>query len=155
MIRMATGAGRQVAAQHSHSLEGWYAHIPGLKLLAPATVEDARGMLAPALVDPDPVLIFEHALALQHRGRARRGRGRGRHRTRGDPPAGDDVTLIAYGGTLPTALDAADELAAAGDRRRGAQKRPPILRDLCSPPTTAMPEHRPGRRSPDPRWALQ
>ena len=49
VIRMATGAGRQVAAQHSHSLEGWYAHIPGLRVLAPATIEDARGMLWPAL----------------------------------------------------------------------------------------------------------
>ena len=45
VIRMTTGAGRQLAAQHSHSLEGWYAHIPGLRILAPATIEDARGML--------------------------------------------------------------------------------------------------------------
>ena len=61
VIRMATGAaGRQLAAQHSHSLEGLYAHIPGLKVLAPATIEDARGMLWTALEDPDPVLIFEH-----------------------------------------------------------------------------------------------
>src|SRR4249920_211060 len=60
VIRMATGGGRQLAAQHSHSLEGWYAHIPGLRILAPATLEDARGMLWPALEDPDPVLIFEH-----------------------------------------------------------------------------------------------
>ncbi len=60
VIRMTTGAGRQVAAQHSHSLEGWYAHIPGIKVLAPATLEDARGMLWTALQDPDPVLIFEH-----------------------------------------------------------------------------------------------
>ena len=62
VIRMATGAGRQLAAQHSHSLEGWYAHIPGLKVLAPATIEDARFMLQPALDDPDPVLIFEHVM---------------------------------------------------------------------------------------------
>ena len=62
VIRMATGAGKQLAAQHSHSLEGWYAHIPGLKVLAPATLEDARGMLGSALEDPDPVLIFENAL---------------------------------------------------------------------------------------------
>src|SRR5674476_439561 len=61
VIRMATGAGRQLAAQHSHSLEGWYAHIPGIKVLAPATVADAYGMLVPALADPDPVIIFEHA----------------------------------------------------------------------------------------------
>ena len=60
VIRMTTGAGRQLAAQHSHSLEGWYAHIPGLRVLTPATVADARGMLGPALADPDPVLIFEH-----------------------------------------------------------------------------------------------
>jgi 2-oxoisovalerate dehydrogenase E1 component len=62
VIRMATGAGKQLAAQHSHSLEGWYAHIPGLKVLAPATLEDARGMLWTALQDPDPVLIFENVM---------------------------------------------------------------------------------------------
>jgi 2-oxoisovalerate dehydrogenase E1 component len=62
VIRMATGAGRQLAAQHSHSLEGWYAHIPGLRILAPATVEDARGMLLTALQEPDPVLIFENVM---------------------------------------------------------------------------------------------
>src|SRR5512146_1583551 len=61
VVRMATGAGRQVAAQHSHSLEGWYAHVPGLTVVAPATVADARGMLWTALQDPDPVIIFEHA----------------------------------------------------------------------------------------------
>ena len=60
VIRMATGGGKQLAAQHSHSLEGWYAHIPGLRILAPATVDDARGMLWTALQDPDPVLIFEN-----------------------------------------------------------------------------------------------
>jgi 2-oxoisovalerate dehydrogenase E1 component len=62
VIRMATGAGKQLAAQHSHSLEGWYGHIPGLRVLAPATVEDARGMLWTALQDPDPVLIFENVM---------------------------------------------------------------------------------------------
>ena len=62
VIRMATGAGRQLAAQHSHSLEGWFAHIPGIKVVAPATVEDARFMLAAALADPNPVLIFEHIM---------------------------------------------------------------------------------------------
>src|SRR5574341_1453458 len=60
VIRMVTGAGRQLAAQHSHSLEGWFAHVPGLRILAPATLADARGMLWSALEDPDPVLIFEH-----------------------------------------------------------------------------------------------
>ena len=61
VIRMTTGAGRQLAAQHSHSLEGWYAHIPGLRVITPATLADARGMLATALADPDPVLLFEHS----------------------------------------------------------------------------------------------
>src|SRR5512146_1761915 len=61
VIRMATGAGRQVAAQHSHSFENWYASIPGITVVAPATVDDARGMLPAALADPDPVVIFEHA----------------------------------------------------------------------------------------------
>src|SRR5512132_974404 len=62
VIRMTTGAGRQLAAHHSHSLEGWYAHIPGIKVLTPATLEDARGMLWTALLDPDPVLIFENVM---------------------------------------------------------------------------------------------
>jgi hypothetical protein len=59
VIRMATGAGRQLAAQHAHSLEGWLAHIPGIRVVTPATIDDARGMLWTALEDPDPVLIFE------------------------------------------------------------------------------------------------
>jgi pyruvate dehydrogenase E1 component beta subunit len=92
VIRMTTGAGRQLAAQHSHSLEGWYCHIPGLRVLAPATLQDARGMLWPALQDPDPVDIATAAV--------RR--------------SGDDVTILAYGGTLRTGLDAAEELARDG-----------------------------------------
>jgi pyruvate dehydrogenase E1 component beta subunit len=114
VIRMTTGGGRQLAAQHSHSLEGWYAHIPGIRVLTPATLEDARGMLWTALEDPDPVLIFEHG---------------GLYNVEGELPAdagpvdidraairrhGDDVSLIAYGGTVATALAAAEELAAAG-----------------------------------------
>jgi pyruvate/2-oxoglutarate/acetoin dehydrogenase E1 component len=60
VVRMATGAGRQLAAQHSHSLENWYAHVPGITVLAPATVADAYGMLRTALTSPDPVIIAEH-----------------------------------------------------------------------------------------------
>lgn len=71
VIRMANGAGRQVAAQHSHSLEGWFAHIPGIRILAPGTIEDARGMLATTLEDPDPVLMFEHAHAVSQASRGR------------------------------------------------------------------------------------
>ena len=112
VIRMTTGAGRQLAAQHSHSLEGWYAHIPGLRLLTPATLDDARGMLWPALCDPNPVIVFEHG---------------GLYNIEGEPSGedvdieraairrtGSDVTLIAYGGTLGKALDAATALAERG-----------------------------------------
>ena len=89
VIRMATGAGRQLAAQHSHSLECWYAHIPGIRVLAPATVADARGMLWTALLDPDPVVIFEHATLYNDEGEvAADGRTGRRHRSRGGPPAG-------------------------------------------------------------------
>ena len=114
VIRMTTGAGRQLAAQHSHSLEGWYAHIPGLRVLAPGTIDDARGMLWTALADPDPVLVFEHGalyntsaevpvewepVDIDH-ARTRR--------------SGTDVTLVTYGGTLPTTLEAAEHLAGDG-----------------------------------------
>jgi pyruvate dehydrogenase E1 component beta subunit len=114
VVRMATGAGRQLAAQHSHSLEGWYAHVPGFRVLAPATVADARGMLWPALESPDPVLIFEHAQLYNSeevvgapavsvdidRAAIRR--------------AGRDVTLVTYGGMLPKTLAAAEQLASDG-----------------------------------------
>lgn len=111
VIRMATGAGRQLAAQHSHSLEGWYAHIPGLKVLAPGTVEDARHMLAAAMAEPNPVLLFEHIVLYNAEGEL-------------DPAvnavditharirrAGRDVTLVTYGNSLPKCLAAADTLA--------------------------------------------
>ncbi|OGI44041.1 MAG: pyruvate dehydrogenase [Candidatus Muproteobacteria bacterium RBG_16_64_11] len=114
VIRMATGAGRQLAAQHSHSLEGWYAHIPGIKILAPATVEDAYGLLAAALADPDPVLIFEHALLYNMEGELtslQSGADMAHARVRRQ---GTDVTVITYGGTLWKALEAADTLAADG-----------------------------------------
>jgi len=114
VIRMSTGAGLQLAAQHSHSLEGWMAHIPGIRIVAPATVEDARGMLQAALDDPDPVLIFEHS---------------GLQGVRGTLPTtptavdldraairrpGRDLTLITYGGMLPRTLETAETLAGEG-----------------------------------------
>jgi pyruvate dehydrogenase E1 component beta subunit len=114
VIRMATGGGRQLAAQHSHSLEGWYAHIPGLKVLAPGTVEDARHMLAAALADPNPVLIFEHVVLYNAEGdldpavtavdidRAKVRR------------AGRDISLVTYGNSLPKCLAAAETLAQQG-----------------------------------------
>jgi len=114
VIRMPTGAGRQVAAQHSHSLEGWYAHIPGIRVVAPATVPDVRGMLWTAIENPDPVLMFEHAALYNmeddlaedaapvdlDRAAVRR--------------VGSDISLITYGGTLGKTAEAAEQLARDG-----------------------------------------
>ncbi|MBU2712326.1 alpha-ketoacid dehydrogenase subunit beta [Zooshikella harenae] len=110
VIRMATGSGKQLAAQHSHSLENWYAHVPGIKVLAPATIADARYMLAMALVDPDPVLIFEHVMLYNRKEAVPKA---------DDCPAmdqavvrqqGSDITLVSYGGSLFKTLAAAEAL---------------------------------------------
>lgn len=114
VIRMTTGAGRQLAAQHSHSLEGWYAHVPGLKVLAPATIEDARWMLAPALEDPDPVIIFEHAGLYNTEGELSGDAGDVDISSARVLRSGSDVSLITYGGSLPKVLDAAGELDEQG-----------------------------------------
>ena len=114
VIRMTTGAGRQLAAQHSHSLEGWYAHIPGIKVLTPATLEDARGMLWTALEDPDPVLIFEHGLLYNMEGEMAADAGPVEITSAAIRRAGTQVSLITYGGTLFKTLQAADELARDG-----------------------------------------
>jgi len=114
VIRMATGAGRQLAAQHSHSLENWYAHIPGIRVLAPATVEDMRGMLWPALEDPDPVVIFEHAMLYNMEAEfdsPAAGADIAHARVRRE---GTDVALIAYGAMLWKALAAAELLQRQG-----------------------------------------
>ncbi|HVN83810.1 MAG TPA: alpha-ketoacid dehydrogenase subunit beta [Candidatus Binatia bacterium] len=114
VIRMTTGAGRQLAAQHSHSFEGWYAHIPGIKILAPATLADARGMLWPALEDPDPVLIFEHGSLYNLEGELPAVADAVEIATAAVRRAGHDVSLITYGGTLGKTLQAAEALASEG-----------------------------------------
>jgi pyruvate dehydrogenase E1 component beta subunit len=114
VIRMATGGGRQLAAQHSHSLEGWFAHIPGIKVLAPGTIEDARHMLKAALADPNPVLIFEHIVLYNAEGQL-------------DPSVtavdiasakvrrpGRDISILTYGNSLPKSLEAANALSKEG-----------------------------------------
>ncbi|WP_347311917.1 pyruvate dehydrogenase (acetyl-transferring) E1 component subunit alpha [Defluviimonas sp. SAOS-178_SWC] len=114
VIRMATGAGRQLAAQHSHSLEGWFAHIPGIRVLAPATLEDARGMLWTALQDPDPVLIFENVMLYNMTGDLAENAGAVDIDRAAIRREGRDITLITYGGSLWKTLDAAGELAKDG-----------------------------------------
>ncbi len=114
VIRMATGAGRQLAAQHAHSLEGWYAHIPGIRIVAPATLEDARGMLWTALEDPDPVLIFEHQTLYNMEGPLADTAGAVDIDHAAVRRPGKDVSLITYGGTLGKTLQAAEALAGNG-----------------------------------------
>ena len=114
VLRMATGAGRQLAAQHSHSLENWYAHVPGLTVVAPATIDDARGVVAAALALEDPVVIFEHALLYNTEGELTDAWQACDLRSARVMRAGNDLTLVAWGGSLGKALAAADELAAAG-----------------------------------------
>ena len=113
VIRMASGGGRGMAAQHSHSFEGWYANVPGIKVVAPATVADAKGLLFAALDDPDPVVVCEHALLYPMQGE-----------DADDAPMrlgvaavrrpGRDVSIVTYGGSLSRALAAAETLAQAG-----------------------------------------
>jgi 2-oxoisovalerate dehydrogenase E1 component len=114
VIRMATGAGKQLAAQHSHSLEGWYGHIPGLRVLAPATVEDARGMLWTALQDPDPVLIFENVMLYNMTGALDEAAGAVDIDRAAIRREGRDVSLITYGGSLWKTLEAAEALGKEG-----------------------------------------
>ena len=114
VIRMATGAGKQLAAQHAHSLEGWYAHIPGLRVLSPATLEDARGMLWSALQDPDPVLIFENNTLYNLEGTLAKDTGPVDIDSARVRRAGGDITIITYSASLYKCLDAAEILAGLG-----------------------------------------
>lgn len=113
IVRIATGAGRQVAAQHSHSFEGWYAHIPGIKVLTPATVTDAKGMLLAALKEPDPVFIFEHAYLYPMEGELDEALSVDISTAAVRRP-GKDVSLITFGGSLWKALQAANALVEEG-----------------------------------------
>lgn len=114
VIRMATGAGRQLAAQHSHTLEHWYAHVPGLRVVTPATLEDARGMLWTALQDPDPVLIFENALLYNLEGELADDAGPVDIDTAKVRRPGKDVSLLSWGGNLYKTLEAAAQLEQQG-----------------------------------------
>lgn len=114
VIRMATGAGRQLAAQHSHSFEGWFAHVPGLAVLTPATLADARGMLWTALQSPDPVLICEHALLYNMEGELPDDAGPVPIDRAAVLREGHDVSVITYGASVFKCLSAAEQLATRG-----------------------------------------
>ena len=114
VFRMPSGSGTGAAAQHSQSIEAWFGHVPGLKVLQPSTPEDAKGMLLAALADPDPVMIFEHKLLYKMRGPVPEG-----HYTTPIGKAlvrreGTDLTIVAGSIMLHRALEAAETLAAEG-----------------------------------------
>jgi pyruvate dehydrogenase E1 component beta subunit len=114
VIRMTTGGGRQLAAQHSHSFEGWYAHVPGLRVVAPATVQDAYSMMLAAIDHPDPVIVFEHGGLYNDAGELDEQLGAGDLDHVAVRRPGTDLTIVCYGGMLPRVLEAADVLAADG-----------------------------------------
>ena len=114
VIRMATGAGRQLAAQHSHSLEAWYAHVPGLRVVEPATIDDARGMLRAALACPDPVIVFEPISLYNMEGELTAASADVKLDGARVQRAGRDVTLVSYGASLWRCVEAAAVLAADG-----------------------------------------
>lgn len=114
VIRMSCGIGRQLAAQHSHSWEPFYAHVPGLIVLSAGTHEDARGMLLSALKSPDPVVIFEYTYMLNMEAEIPADAGAvdiSKAKVRRE---GKDISVITYGAGVYKALDAAAELAASG-----------------------------------------
>ncbi|MDQ1340532.1 MAG: pyruvate dehydrogenase component beta subunit [Campylobacterota bacterium] len=114
VIRMVSGGGKQLAAQHSHSFENLYAHIPGLKVLTPASVQDAYDMVILALRDPDPVLIFENSLLYNSKGildKTKTPLPIGRAKIEKE---GKDITIISYGISVFKSLEASKILAQKG-----------------------------------------
>jgi pyruvate dehydrogenase E1 component beta subunit len=114
VMRFPAGSGTGAAAQHSQSLEAWFAHVPGLKVVQPATPYDAKGLLLAALDDPDPVMIFEHKLLYKIKGDVPEDAYRvpiGKARICRE---GSDVTIVATAIMVHRAIEAADTLAAEG-----------------------------------------
>ena len=114
VMRFPAGSGTGAAAQHSQSLEAWLAHVPGLKVIQPATPHDAKGMLLAAVQDPDPVMIFEHKLLYKMKGEVPAGHytvpiGKAEVRK-----AGKDATIVATSIMVHKALDAAAQLMQEG-----------------------------------------
>ena len=114
VFRMPTGSGLGGAAQHSQSLQAWYAHVPGLKVLEPATPYDAKGLLLAAVADPDPVLLFEHKLLYKAKGPVPEGHYTAPIGEAAIRREGRDLTIVACGIMVPRALEAAKALAGEG-----------------------------------------
>jgi acetoin:2,6-dichlorophenolindophenol oxidoreductase subunit beta len=114
VLRTPLGSGTGAAAQHSQSLEAWFAHVPGLKVVMPSNAADAKGLLLAAIDDPNPVMFLEHKLLYRTKGPVPEGSARvplGRSVVRRD---GADLTIVATGVMVGRSLEAADRLAAEG-----------------------------------------
>jgi len=114
VIRAPGGSGTGAAAQHSQSLEAWFAHIPGLKVVMPATADDARGLLLSAIDDPNPVVVLEHKLLYKTSGEVRTGDARTPLGVAAVRRTGTDLTIIATGVEVSRSLEAAERLAENG-----------------------------------------
>jgi acetoin:2,6-dichlorophenolindophenol oxidoreductase subunit beta len=110
VIRTANGAGSRFGAQHSQSVENWAMSIPGLKVVAPSNSADAKGLLAAAVRDPDPVIVFEHKALYASKGEVPEGELVDRLGAAKVLRQGNDVTLVALAAMVPRALEAADRL---------------------------------------------
>lgn len=108
------GSVHQLAAQHSQSLESFYGHIPGLKVVMPATPHDAKGLLKSAIRDPNPVVFIESEAMYSVKGEVADGEYTIPIGVADIKRAGTEITLICWSKTVPTALSAAAELAQQG-----------------------------------------
>ena len=112
VIRTANGAGSRFGAQHSQSVENWAMSVPGLKVVAPSTPADAKGLLAAAVRDPDPVVVFEHKSLYPVKGEVPDGEHVDKLGTARILRQGGDCTIIALALMVPRALEAAAKLEA-------------------------------------------
>jgi pyruvate dehydrogenase E1 component beta subunit len=114
VIRTANGSGARFGAQHSQSVENWAMAVPGLKVVAPSTPADVKGLLAAAVRDPDPVIFFEHKGLYATKGEVPDGEHVDRLGTAKVLRQGSDVTIVALAAMVPRALEAARRLDAQG-----------------------------------------
>jgi acetoin:2,6-dichlorophenolindophenol oxidoreductase subunit beta len=110
VLRTANGSGARFGAQHSQSVESWAMAVPGLKVVAPSTPADVKGLLAAAVRDPDPVIFFEHKGLYATKGEVPDGEHVDRLGTARVLREGSDVTLVALAAMVPRALEAAERL---------------------------------------------
>ncbi|QFU91777.1 alpha-ketoacid dehydrogenase subunit beta [Amycolatopsis sp. YIM 10] len=114
VLRAPSGSGTGAAAQHSQSLEAWFAHVPGLKVVMPSTPADAKALLLAAIEDPNPVIVLEHKLLYKQSGPVPEAATPARLGEAAVPRTGTDLTIVATGVMVPRSLEAADELAGQG-----------------------------------------